>query len=231
LEEGVVMSPLKRKLGLSAVVLLIIIGVIFFVNHSRPSSSKEWENVLPSPTSQNKAPSVVYKKKSGVSKPPQNSIGPVKNVMVDIKGAVKHPGVFSINEGSRVVDALELAGGVTPEADEVQINLAQHVTDEMVIYVPKKGETLPTPPMTGGNGQASSTGSNSTQTGATPVVHLNSANLTDLETLAGIGPSKAQAILDYRTKNGPFHTLDDLKNVTGIGDKSFERIRPQLVLN
>jgi competence protein ComEA len=230
LEDGVVMSHLKWKLGLSVVLLLIVFVTIFFISHSHQSNSQEWEKVIPSSATQKKATSFVSKKKSQSVQSPQASNKPAKTVMVDIKGAVNHPGVFSINEGSRVVDALKLAGGVTSEADPNQINLAQHVTDEMVIFVPKKGEAPPASLLTGGNGQTPTGESSGNQTGA-PMVHLNSASLTDLETLPGIGPSKAQAIFDYRTKNGPFHTLDDLKNVTGIGDKSFERIRPQLILN
>jgi competence protein ComEA len=225
------MSSLKGKQILVGTFLLIVTVAIFFLIHSNQSNSKDWETVLPaSPPQNNKAaPDSVNKT---TEKGPQQNKTAIKNVMVDIKGAVNHPGVFTINEASRVVDALKLAGGVTKDADMNQINLAQHVTDAMVIFVPKKGDTSPLPSVIGGSGGQSQTSADAqTGTDGTPVVHLNSASLTDLETLPGIGPTKAQAIFDYRTKNGSFHTLDELKNVTGIGDKSFEKIRAQLVLN
>lgn len=224
------MSSLKGKQILVGTFLLIVTVAIFFLIHSNQSNSKDWETVLPASPPHNKtAPDSVNKT---TEKGPQQNKPAIKNVMVDIKGAVNHPGVFTINEASRVVDALKLAGGVTKEADMNQINLAQHVTDAMVIFVPKKGDTSPTPSVIGGSGGQNQTSAGAqTGTEGTPVVHLNSASLTELETLPGIGPTKAQAIFDYRTKNGPFHTLEELKDVTGIGDKSFEKIRAQLVLN
>jgi len=222
------MNSLRGKHVLIGAFLLVVTIVMIILIHSSHSSSKEWDQVLPSKTSQNKPPPTATHQTSGEMKTTEKPSVPAKSVMVDIKGAVNHPGVFTTNEGARVVDVLKLAGGVTKEADVNQINLAQHITDEMVIFVPKIGEVPPAPLAINGSSSPTPT---SDQTKDSPVVHLNSATLTDLETLSGIGPSKAQAILDYRTKNGPFHKLDDLKNVTGIGDKSFEKISPQLVLN
>lgn len=130
-------------------------------------------------------------------------------IIVDVKGQVVKPGVYTIVENSRVNDVITIAGGLTENADRNQVNLAQIVTDEMVIYVPSKGEQVFTPITTS---SASSDG----------LISINNADESQLDSLPGIGPSKAQAIIAYREENGPFKTIEDIKNVPGIGDKTFE---------
>lgn len=152
------------------------------------------------------------------------------SIIVDVKGAVKNPGVYSLSADSRVIDAILLAGGYSKNANSVSINHAQRLQDEMVIYVPKIGEepseiqaiasdqqSTPTPSTQTGSG--SQTGSQSDK------VNLNTADEATLMTLNGVRPSKAKAILSYRDDSGPFKTIEDLKNVTGIGDKTFENLR------
>ena len=140
-------------------------------------------------------------------------------IVVDVKGAVKAPGVYTLMLDDRVIDAITIAGGYTAEADPTHINHAQKVIDEMVIYVPKKGEDISVEQMTivsspSANSQASS-----------GKVNLNAATESDLTTLPGIGPAKAKAILEYRQQNGRFKSVDDLKNVSGIGEKTFEKLK------
>lgn len=161
-----------------------------------------------------------------------------QTMMVDIKGAVQHPGVYPVKEGSRVVEAIQLAGGFQKEADSDQINLSQHVTDEMVIFVPKKGEkppnlltVSPAVSQTGEQSTSSSSSEPSNPSSSNPIIHLNSCSLNDLENLPGIGPTKAKAIFDFREQNGPFASVDDLVNVTGIGEKTLEHIKSYLDLN
>lgn len=146
-------------------------------------------------------------------------------MLVDIKGAVKSPGVYKMENYDRVQDVVDKAGGFTKHADETLINLAQKLTDEMVIYVPVEGEE----PIDGIPLIASETTANpqATEEGK---VHLNSASQQDLETLNGIGPKKAEAILMYREENGPFQSVEQLTEVSGIGDKTVENIRDQLVV-
>lgn len=131
-------------------------------------------------------------------------------MMADIKGAIVRPGVYEVAEGDRVIDLIKQAGGITQEADAATINFAMRVTDEMAIYIPKKGEQIK---------QASQ------QSSEKKLVNLNSATASDLETLPGIGPSKAEAIIDFRETNGPYRTIDDLKKISGIGEKTFEKLK------
>jgi competence protein ComEA len=153
---------------------------------------------------------------------PQNPVNEIpENVMVDVKGQVASPGVFELPSGSRMQDAIDAAGGFLPTADDRAINLALKVQDEMSIYVPKTGEEIIQP--------SASTG-HSPEAGET-AVNLNTATETELTTLPGIGPSKAAAIITYRTDNGNFQKVEDLKEVRGIGDKTFEQLKELITVN
>lgn len=140
-------------------------------------------------------------------------------LVVDVKGAVKSPGVYVLMPDDRVIDAITMAGGYTAEADSTYINHAQKITDEMVIYVPKIGEEIDLEQQTVISSPATE---NQTTNGK---INLNTASETDLLTLPGIGPAKAKAILEYRQQNGSFKTVDDLKNVSGIGEKTYEKLK------
>ncbi|MFA8439614.1 helix-hairpin-helix domain-containing protein [Pueribacillus sp. YX66] len=142
-------------------------------------------------------------------------------IVIDIKGAVKQPGVYSMNEGERVIDAIERAGGLLPDAEENQINLAGLLKDEMVIYVAKEGEELTQPVM-------QSVTMNGNEDGK---VRINSATAEDLQKLQGIGPSKASAIIAYRDEHGPFKTVEDLLQVSGIGEKTLENMKDEIVID
>lgn len=149
-----------------------------------------------------------------------------KKVVVYVTGAVKNPGVYTLEDGMRVKDAIDLAGGVLPEADLLRLNLAQKLHDEDKLYVPKIGEI-----MSESQTQQSTAGASGTA-GITSLsdgkININTAGLSELDTLPGIGPATAQKIIDYRTQNGPFKSIDDIKNVSGIGDKKFEQIKDKI---
>lgn len=139
-----------------------------------------------------------------------------ESLIVDVKGQVKTPGVYTLPSGSRVLDAIQLAGGLLPTAEETALNLASKLMDEMVIYVPAVGEKEE-PPLI--SASPSATENDST------IVNINTADETALMTLSGIGPSKAKAILTYRDDQGLFQSIDEIKEVTGIGDSTFENIK------
>jgi competence protein ComEA len=144
-------------------------------------------------------------------------------VMVDIKGAVQKPGVYQLPKDARVKDALAQAGGATKEADLRQLNLASKLQDEMAVYIPAAGEEIPpSSPVS----SISSSGTSNDQ----PLVNINTANTDELQTLNGIGPSKASAIVSYREENGLFQTVEDLGQVSGIGEKSLEKIKAQITV-
>ncbi|WP_342602347.1 helix-hairpin-helix domain-containing protein [Peribacillus sp. FSL E2-0159] len=146
-------------------------------------------------------------------------------IKVDVKGAVKSPGIFTAQAGDRVIDLISAAGSFTDKADKDKVNFAQIVEDQMVIYVPEIGEEdkgYLENMQVGSSGDAVSGGTSG------GLVNLNTATQEDLETLTGIGPSKANAILEYRETVGKFKEVDELKKVTGIGDKTFERLRDSI---
>ncbi|SOC36354.1 helix-hairpin-helix domain-containing protein [Ureibacillus acetophenoni] len=141
-----------------------------------------------------------------------------QNVIVDIKGAVKYPGVYELSSEKRIIDVIELAGGYTEDANSKNINHAQKLQDEMVIYVPRIDEEME-------EEQFKSIVTSPETKSSSNLVNINMANESELSTLPGIGPSKAQAIIAYRQEQGNFQTVEDLKNVTGIGDKTFEKLK------
>ena len=149
-------------------------------------------------------------------------------IVVHVAGEVNVPGVYSLAAGSRMVDALDAAGGPTNRADLEVINLATPITDATQIYVPARNQTArptfrrPQPGVNGGvNGGA--TGQTDDQQGG--VININRASAAELEQLPGVGPATAQAIIDYRTSNGPFATPEDLLEVKGIGPAKFASMR------
>lgn len=128
---------------------------------------------------------------------------------IDVKGEVKKPGVYSVRANMRVDDAIDLAGGMTSDADPTSVNLAQKLQDEMVILV--SSIKAPT--------ESASSSSNSSSS-----LVLNQATLEEIQSLDGIGPSKAAAIIKYREENGPFQSKEELLEVSGIGEKTLENI-------
>jgi len=146
-------------------------------------------------------------------------------VVVYVCGAVRRPGVYHLGADARVADLLEAAGGASAKAELQGVNLAARLTDGEQVVVPKEGA-----PVVAGATGAGATGSGGA-TGsaggtASAPVDLNTATLEQLDALPGIGPATAQKIIDYRTANGGFKTVDDLKNVSGIGDAKFADLQP-----
>ncbi|KIL79631.1 Late competence protein ComEA, DNA receptor [Bacillus badius] len=148
-------------------------------------------------------------------------------LMVDIKGAVAAPGIYSLKNGERINDAITKAGGFQKEADRTAINLAQKLQDEMIIYVPKVGETPPEEAAGAAVPEKSTVGHSA---GGGAALNINKASVEELQQLPGIGKAKAQAIIDYRETIGAFTKPDDLKSVSGIGDKTFEKLAPLVVV-
>jgi competence protein ComEA len=140
-------------------------------------------------------------------------------VVVDVGGAVLRPGVLHLPAGSRVVDALEEAGGLAPEADGARITRAAPLADGQQVYVPRVGEPLPT-------GVAAAGGPSSASTAPAGPLDLNTADEAALDALPGIGPSTAKAIVEHRARIGRFTSVDQLLDVRGIGAAKLEQLRP-----
>ena len=142
-------------------------------------------------------------------------------ITVDVKGAVKAPGIYDLPVGSRVNDAVQKAGGLTEQADSKSINLAQKVSDEALVYVPTKGEEA--------NQQANSGASSSTN--KEKKVNLNKASLEELKQVKGLGGKRAQDIIDHRETNGKFKSVEELKKVSGIGAKTIEKLKDYVTVD
>ena len=177
-----------------------------------------------------------------------------KTIYVDVKGAVKNPGVYELSNTSIVIDAINLAGGLSDLADTINLNLSKKLSDEMIIIVYTKTE-LSTYYKKNNNRNAvcaslecvciddyndaciskeSSNKSNSktdnTTKSTNSKVSINTASKEELMSLSGIGESKAEKIITYRNDNGKFNSIEDLKKVSGIGDSIFEKIKDKIIL-
>ncbi|WP_438420260.1 helix-hairpin-helix domain-containing protein [Bacillus siamensis] len=138
-------------------------------------------------------------------------------IMIDIKGAVRNPGVYEMKAGDRVTQAIEKAGGLKEKADELNVNLAEQLQDGTVVYIPSEGEEENRPKTAAGEKEDAP-------------VNINTATLDELQAISGVGQKKAEAIIAYREENGRFQTAEDLMKVSGFGEKSFERIKTSITV-
>lgn len=150
----------------------------------------------------------------------------METIMVDIKGAVVKEGVYQLQRNSRVTDAIQIAGGLRDDADPNAINLAQKLSDEAILYVARKGENKS---IIDSQGQQSS----STEQGGQrdQKVNINKAIIEDLRKIPGIGEKRAQEILDARDLKGGFKSIDDLLTISGIGQKTLEKIKNDIIID
>lgn len=196
--------------GASMVILItLLVGIYLMVNKEPQVDTKMWEET--SLTTMAEVATDATKERAETM------------IYVDIKGAVKVPGIYQLKNQQRIWDALALAGGVSEEADTTQVNYAQKVKDQMIIYVPKKGESVL---------QSLETLQESApaQQNQEEKINLNTATEAELQTISGIGAKKAQEIIRFRDEQGPFKTVEELKNVPGIGEKTVERLKDMLTV-
>ena len=140
-----------------------------------------------------------------------------EKIFVDVKGAVKNPGVFETTKDKRIKDLIDVAGGLLDDADTSTLNLSQKVKDQMVIYVLKHGEKPK---------QMSEIGT--TSSSSREVININTANKEQLMKISGVGKTKAEAIIEHREKNGDFKKKEDITKVRGIGKATFEKIKDKI---
>ena len=182
--------------------LIVIIGGLFYFNQSKTEdySGVSFSNISNETNNKDEKAEKRHDEK----------------IFVDVKGAVKHPGVFETTKDKRVKDLIEEAGGLLDDADTSTLNLSQKVKDQMVIYVLKHGEKPK---------QISDGGSSSSNT---DVININTANKEQLMKISGVGKTKAEAIISYREKNGDFKKKEDITKVHGIGKATFEKIKDKI---
>lgn len=158
----------------------------------------------------------------GVKEEPIEEEITIEMITVYVCGSVESPSNVTLPEGSRVEDAVKLAGGVTESADLNAINMAQKLSDADMVYVPQKGETA-SAVNTGSAGAAAPK--------AKGKLNINKATASELDTLPGIGPSTAEKIIQYRKNNGGFSTVEEINNVSGIGDSKYNEIKDLITAN
>lgn len=182
--------------------LVLIIGGLFYFNKNKTEdySGVSFSNISNETNNKDEKAENIHDEK----------------IFVDVKGAVKHPGVFETTKDKRVKDLIEEAGGLLDDADTATLNLSQKVKDQMVIYVLKHGEKPK---------QISDGGSSSSNT---DVININTANKERLMKISGVGKTKAEAIISYREKNGDFKKKEDITKVHGIGKATFEKIKDKI---
>lgn len=148
-------------------------------------------------------------------------------VTVDVKGAVLHPGVYTLVESQRIIDAIEQAGGLQTDAEGTAVNFAQILEDQMVIYVPKIGEEIESQSIVIAGASKSSEAADASD----DTIDINKADQTQLMSLNGIGQVKAENIINYRAEHGLFQTIEDLKKVSGIGEVTFNNLKDKIVIS
>ncbi|MGG4451000.1 helix-hairpin-helix domain-containing protein [Brevibacillus porteri] len=224
----------RRIILLTAAVLFV--GCSYWI-YQRDQSHKSDELPLHSPAyaasnletkelTDNSATAQPAKSKKATPEKEKDKEPPPPPLYVDVKGQVKNPGLYQFESGTRVANAIEKAGGALPNADLVQINLAAPLTDGAALVIPLKGATAPVSSSIG----LVQSATNGSTTGASSAINLNTATVEELMSLPGIGEARAKAIVDYRSKQGTFRSTDDLKQIEGIGEKMFARIKDRLVV-
>lgn len=201
-------SKKKKKLIVVLVLPLIMAGALFY------TMSGGEDSLIVEPGAETvSGRSVEGSSEEGGEDPAQGL-----SIYVDVGGAVLEPQVVMLKEGARVFQAIEAAGGQRDDADLRNINLAAVCEDGQKIYVPSAGEE---------EEAAAGTGTSVTESAGHSggMVNINTAGSEELQTLSGVGPGIAQRIIDYRNSEGSFRSIEDLKNVSGIGDKTFEKLR------
>jgi competence protein ComEA len=226
----------RLRLGVGAAVVLLIAALVTAVIVSaigQQAGRQVLDPALPATDAATRAAATPAAAGPAAGAPGPGSTPAVGDIIfVHVLGAVRRSGLFELHEGARVMDAVAAAGGLTESADPAGVNLARPVADGEQLYVPAVGEAQPGAPPGNTPGSAAG-GTGGTAGGAVGGVggvpggkiNLNSAGVADLETLPRIGPSMAQRIIDYREANGRFTSVDELRNVTGIGEKTFDSLK------
>ena len=202
----------KQKIVVYIIAVIVVIGMIYFIYNKNQVNNDDLENdILVSNTSTK-----------------EEEKNEQEQIVVHVTGSVKSPGIVKLKDGSRIEDAIEAAGGLTENADISKVNLAYVLEDGIKIKIPSSSEEDI------GDGDVFIDGSgenvveeddsqSTNQNGKG--ININKADETELQTLPGIGASLASRIVEYRKQNGKFANIEDIKNVSGIGDSKFSNIK------
>ena len=215
--EAIIEKIKEYKIIVICAVLGLALGGFFLLKPSSQTSVKETNLQTEVAAFSKDSSSEKEMKKEEKEESPEQDL-----ITVDVKGAVKSPGIYDLPVGSRVHDAVQKAGGLTEEADSKSLNLAQKISDEALVYVPTKGEEAASQQATSGTTPSSS---------KEKKVNLNKASLEELKQVKGLGGKRAQDIIDHREANGKFKSVDELKKVSGIGAKTIEKLKDYVTVD
>lgn len=216
----------KKKIGIAAILVIVVIisGVTYLKSGFKELKKNDTENIFVDDTESintSAKENNSMKNSSSSTDSKSETVQPKdKRIVVEIKGEVKKPDVYMLDENSIIKDLIEMAGGLTENADLSNINRAKKLQDHDLIYITNKNEVV--------NGIQNPNQSNNNDENVNKKVNINNATLEELKTIKGVGDAKAKSIIEYREQNGGFKTIEDIKNVTGIGDKMFETIKEQI---
>ena len=220
----------KQKIILGVFISIVLIGIWYYVyakeeqeilltqENLEVEGTHTPENIIAENDNEKTQENEVVKESQG------------EKIVVHVSGAVRNEGIFELQANSRVADAIEKAGGLTEQADTELLNLASKLEDGMKIHVITKEEKLNSGVVINQNiiTTQNKAITNSTQT---QKVNINTASQTELETLPGIGPSTALKIINYRNENGKFKSIEEIKEVSGIGDSKYNQIKEMISIN
>lgn len=206
------LKEIKSKIIFIIAILLVMIGIIYQMKKTNEEVVEiDYENVI------------VQDVQETEKKVNENTTEiPKEYIKIHITGQVRNSGIIELEKGARISDAIEKAGGLTEQANLDEVNLAYCLEDGQKLYIPSIAETE-IQYITENNGE--SIIQETKVSGSSKIVNINKADVEDLETIPGIGPSMAEKIVNYRNENGNFKSIEDLKNVSGIGEKKFESMR------
>lgn len=216
----------KKKIGIFIILVIVLIafGFLYLKSGFKELKKNDTESIFVD-DAENSDTSDSNTKNNSINTNDKEVVVPMKdkNIVVEIKGEVKKPDVYILNEDAIIKELIEAAGGLTEDADLNNINRAKKLQNHELVYILNKNDT-----------GKESTNENpisdvsKSQGTSNSIVNINTATLEELKTLNGVGDSKAKSIIEYREQNGGFKSIDDIKNVTGIGEKMFERIKEQI---
>lgn len=214
---------LKNKIiiAVGAIIIAITVGIYFYRTTKDNSEIEITEDNLTTNTAVENNNEIVEEENN--------------TIVVHITGEVNYPGVVVLKEGARVVDAIEAGGGETDEADLSSLNLAYMLSDGEKIYVPNKEETSQESQereyITSAKDNSEQSEKGAKSTGTNFKININTAKQEELTQITGIGESTAKKIIEYRTQNGKFKSIEDIKNIPGIGDSKFNAMKEEITVN
>lgn len=214
---------IKKYIDKIAIITLAVIFILVGYFNKKEESNIENNQFLSGETESNEENSVSNELK-------ETFIETIsEEIYVDISGCVINPGVYQLKNNQRIIDAIDMAGGLCSDADTSNINFAKKLSDEMKIHIRKIGETF-NEISSDFNNELDSSSNNPSSDSNSSKININTASKEQLMTLPGIGDKKATEIINYR-ENKKFTNIEDIKNISGIGDKTFEKIKEFIIVN